>query len=98
MARVCAQNATFVHLLKALEASDILAEYVEFDVHHSAYLDVAEVGVLTGVRDDGYRESIVGWVADGERYAIYGYAALINGEVALASHLLVQLIFEGEVG
>lgn len=85
-------------LFEALESCDIFAQNIEFDIHHGSYFDVAEVGVLSGVRDDGYGEGVVGWLAYGERNAVHGYAALIYGEVALARHLLVQFIFEGEVG
>ena len=50
------------------------------------------------LRNDGYGEGVVGRLADGERNAVHSYAALIYGEVTLARHLLVQFIFEGEVG
>lgn len=88
----------FIRLFEALQSCDIFAENIEFDIHHGSYFDVAEVGVLSGVRDDGYGEGVVGWLAYGERNAVHGYAALIYGEVAFARHLLVQFIFEGEVG
>lgn len=53
-------------LFKALESCDIFAQNIEFDIHHGSYFDVAEVGVLSGVRDDGHGEGVVGWLADGE--------------------------------
>ena len=53
-------------LLEAFQSCDILAENIEFYIHHGSYFDVAEVGVLSGVRDDGYGEGVVGWLADGE--------------------------------
>ena len=56
----------FIRLFEALQSCDILAENIEFDIHHGSYFDVAEVGVLSGVRDDGYGEGVVGWLADGE--------------------------------
>ena len=68
MSLSCAQKETFVQvfLLEAFQSCDILAENIEFYIHHGSYFDVAEVGVLSGVRDDGYGEGVVGWLADGE--------------------------------
>ncbi len=60
------QSKLFIRLFKALQSCDILTENIEFDIHHGSYFDVAEVGVLSGVRDDGYGEGVVGWLADGE--------------------------------
>ena len=53
-------------LFEALQSCDILAENIKLDIHHGSYFDVAEVGVLSGVRYDGYGEGVVGWLADGE--------------------------------
>ena len=51
-------------LLQLLQAGDILAEDVELDVDNCADVDVAEVGVLESVGDDGYLESVACWVAN----------------------------------
>ena len=53
-------------LFEALQSCDILTENIKLDIHHGSYFYVAEVGVLSGVRDDGYGEGVVGWLADGE--------------------------------
>lgn len=81
-----------------LQAGDVFSEDVELEVDDGAYTDVAEIGVLEGVGDDGHLEGVAGGVADGERDAIDGDTAFVDGEVALLSHLAVFGIFEGEVG
>ena len=43
-------------LFEALQSCDILTENIKLDIHHGSYFDVAEVGVLSGVRD---RKSVV---------------------------------------
>ena len=85
-------------ILQLLQAGDVFAEDVEFQVDDGAHTDVAEVGVLEGVGDDGHLEGVAGGVADGEADAIDGDGALVDGEVALLGHLAVFGIFEGEVG
>ena len=85
-------------LFKTLETSDVLTENIKLDVHNCSHFDIAEVGVLSGIRDDGDSKGVVGRLAYGERNTIHGYAAFIDGKIALASHLLVELKLEGEVG
>ena len=85
-------------LFEALESCDVLTENIEFDIHHGSYLNVAEVGILAGIRDDGYGEGVVGWLTYSERNAVHGYAALIYGEISLTRHLFVKLLLKSEVG
>ena len=54
-----------------LQPGDIFAEDVEFDVDDRSYANVAEVGMLEGVGDDGYLERVVGRVAYRQRYAVH---------------------------
>lgn len=75
----------------------VLSEDVKFDVYARAYLDVAEVGVLEGVRNDGDLERVGSGVAHGERHAIDGDRALVDGDISAAAHLLVGGIAEAEV-
>ena len=56
----CFIRKSLFDLFEALQSCDILTENIEFDIHHGSYFDVAEVGVLSGVRDDGYGEGVVG--------------------------------------
>ena len=84
--------------LKLLQSGDVFAEDVEFKVDDGAYTDVAEVGVLEGVGDDGDLEGVAGGVADGEADAVDGDGAFVDGEITLPGHLAVFGVFEGEVG
>ena len=83
---------------KLLQTGNVLADDVELEVDNRSDADVLEVGMLHGVGDDGYLKRVLRGVADGQRYAVNSYAALIDREVAVASHLAVQLVLEGEVG
>jgi electron transfer flavoprotein alpha/beta subunit len=71
----------FAGLFKALESSDIFAQNVEFDIHYRSHFDVAEVGILSGIRNDGNGKCVVCRITDGERNAVNGNAALIDGGV-----------------
>ena len=44
----------------------MFAQDVELDIYDSSYFNVAEVGVFTSVRDDGYSEGVVCRFANGE--------------------------------
>ena len=81
-----------------LQSGDVLTEDVEFDIHDSAYLDIAEISVLKSVGDNGYLEGVRRWIADGEGYTVDGDRALVDGEVAFLGHLAVLWVFEGEIG
>ena len=85
-------------MLNLLQAGDIFAEDVELQVDNGAYTDVAEVGVLEGVGDDGHLEGVARGIADGEGDAIDGDGALVDGEIAFLGHFAVFGIFEGEIG
>ena len=87
------------HLLfQLLQSRDVLAENVELDVDDRAHPDVAEIGVLHGVGDDGHLERVLGGVADGQRHTVDGDGTFVNGEIPFTSHFAVLLVFEGEVG
>ncbi len=62
----CFIRKSLFDLFEALQSCYILTENIKLDIHHGSYFDVAEVGVLSGVRYDGYGEGVVGWLADGE--------------------------------
>ena len=68
----------FAGLFKALESSDIFAQNVEFDIHYRSHFDVAEVGILSGIRNDGNGKCVVCRITDGERNAVNGNAALVE--------------------
>ena len=85
-------------LSQLLQSCDVLAENVELDVDDRAHPDVAEIGVLHGVGDDGHLERVLRRVADGQRHAVDGDRTLVDREVAAARHGQVVLVFEGEVG
>ena len=62
------------HLLfQLLQSRDVLAENVELDVDDRAHPDVAEIGVLHGVGDDGHLERVLRGAAHGERHAVDGH-------------------------
>ena len=84
-------------LEQAVHACQILAYDVELEVHHGAYLEVVEVGVLEGVGNDAYLEGVFRGAAYGEGDAIDGDAALVHAEVAAAHHVLAALVLEGEL-
>ena len=50
--------------LQLLQAGDVFAEDIELKVDDGAYVDVAKVGMLEGVGDDGHLEGIAGGIAD----------------------------------
>ncbi len=58
------QIADETPLFELGETGDVFADDVEFEVDAVADLDVAEVGVLEGVRDDGDAERARFAVAD----------------------------------
>lgn len=104
---LCAQNArnvqvfrtsvlNFTGLFKALESSDIFAQNVEFDIHYRSHFDVAEVGILSGIRNDGNGKCVVCRITYGERNAVNGNAALVHREIAFSCHFLIELIFESK--
>ena len=84
--------------LQLLQAGDVFAEDIELKVDDGAYVDVAKVGMLEGVGDDGHLEGIAGGIADSEADTIDGDAAFVDGEVALLGHLAIFWVFEGEIG
>ncbi len=87
----------FAGLFKALESSDIFAQNVEFDIYYRSHFDIAEVGILSGIRNDGNGKSVVCRITDGERNAVNGNAALVHREIAFSCHFLVELIFESKI-
>ena len=92
------QNTRVLSFVKTLEPRNVLAENVELDVHDASNLDVAEVGVLESVGDDGHLESVLRRVANRERHAIHRHAALVDGEIPAPSHRLVVGVLESEIG
>ena len=87
MPKIC-----YTLLFEAFQSCNIFAENIEFDVHHGSHFDVAEVGVLSCIRNDGNGEGVVGRLADGERNAVKGNAALVDREIAISRQFLVELI------
>ena len=80
------------------EAGYVLAEDIELEVDDASYADVLKVGVLKRVGDDCHLETVLGGVADGERYAVDGDRPFVDGEVAPLRFLSVEVIAESEVG
>jgi electron transfer flavoprotein alpha subunit len=87
----------FAGLFKALESSDIFAQNVEFDIHYRSHFDVAEVGILSGIRNNSNGKCVVCRITDGERNTVNGNAALVDREIAFSSHFLIELIFESKI-
>ena len=52
-------------MLQLLQAGNILADDVEFQIDDGTYLDVLKIGVFHRVGDDGHLEGVAGGVADG---------------------------------
>ena len=81
-----------------MQAGYVFAEDVKLKIDHCSHLNVSEVGVLTRVGDDGYLECVVGGIADGKGYAVYGYRSFVYGEVSAPCHVGGKLVFKLEVG
>ena len=52
-------------ILQLLQAGNILANDVEFQVDDGTHFDVLKIGMLHRVGDDGYLEGVACGVADG---------------------------------
>ena len=87
-----------VGLSKLLEAGDVFAKDVELKVDNGADADVLEIGMFHSVRNDGYLESALRRIANGERHAVNGDRTLVDGEVAATRHLWRIVVLEGEIG
>lgn len=80
-----------------MQAGYVFSEDVKLKVDHRAHLDITEVGVCTGVRNDGHLESVVGGIADREGNAVYGYRPLVYREVSAPRHVGIELVFKLKV-
>ena len=87
----------FSGLFKALESSDIFAQNVEFYIYYLSHFDVAEVGILSGIRNYSNGKCVVCRITDGERNAVNGNSALVHREIAFSCHFLIELIFESKI-
>ena len=61
----------FLSLFILHQSADVFADDVELKVDHRAYLDIVEIGILKGVRDDGYLEGVISGVAHCETDTIH---------------------------
>ena len=82
----------------SLQACDVFAQDVELDVDNGFHFHVAEVGVVVSIGNDSHGEGVVGRLTDSERHTIDSDRTLVDSEVALASHLAVESVFESIVG
>ena len=82
-------------ILKFVHSRNVFPNDVELDVDDGSLLDGVEVGVVEGVGDDADLEGVGSRAADREADAVDGYAALIDGEVAVAHHLPCAFMSEG---
>jgi len=100
MDALCAEikQNKFFSLLNSLQTGYVFADDVELEVDDRAHADVLEVGVLKGVGDDGHLEGVACGVTDGERHAVDGDGALVDGEIAVASLVGIEVVGEGEIG
>lgn len=53
------------------QPTDVFAYDVELEVDHRAYLDIVEISILKGVRDDGDLEGVICGIANCEADTIY---------------------------
>lgn len=53
------------------QSADVFANDVELEVDHRAYLDIVEISILKGVRDDGDLEGVICGIANCEADTIY---------------------------
>lgn len=60
----------------------VFPKNVKFDIHHRAHLYVAEVGILSRIRNDSHREAVVSRLADRQRHSVHRHAALVHTEIA----------------
>ena len=80
-----------------MQSSDILAQDVELNVDNRTNANIAEVGVLESVGDDGNLEGVCCRVTNRETNSVDSYTTLVDSEVTLQCHLSVFGIFECEV-
>ena len=80
------------------KAGHVLAQDVELDVNDRPNLDITEIGILSGIGNDGHLKTIVRRLTYGQRNAVHGDAALVYGDVTTLGHHLVEWIFKREIG
>jgi len=79
-----------------LQASNVLPDDVKLEIHAGSYLDVVEIRVLVGVRDDAHLERVIAGVANRQAHAVDGDTALVDAKIATLRHFAIGGIFEGE--
>lgn len=79
-----------------LQASNVLTDDVELEIHAGSNLDVVEIRVLVGVRDDAHLERVIAGVANRQAHAVDGDTALVDAKIAALCHFSIGSISEGE--
>lgn len=79
-----------------LQASNVLPDDVKLEIHAGSNLDVVEIRVLVGVRDDAHLERVIAGVANRQAHAVDGDTALVDTKIATLRHFAIGGILEGE--
>ena len=82
-------------MCQIVKSRDVFADDVKLDVHHGAFFDGMEVGVVVGVGNDADLEGVFRWATNREAHAVDGHASLIHSEVSVLDHLFRTLVAEG---
>ena len=77
-------------------ATYVFSDDVKFDIDNGSLLDVLEVGMFVGIRDNGNREGVFLRIADSEACAVDSDGSFFYGQISLVRHLLIVLILESE--
>ncbi len=74
--------------------AEVFPHDVEFQIDHATRDNAAEIRMVASIGDDGHTEAVHAGVAYGQAHAIDAYGSFLHCHIALASHLLVELVFE----
>ena len=77
------------------DATDVLADDVKFEVHHTALDNLVEIGMLMGIGYDGHLETAGLRIAHGEAHAVDRNGTFLDRRVTLAHHFGRGVIYKG---
>ena len=86
-----------ISLQKAIHASQVLADDIEFQIHDSTWLDGMEIGVLEGVGNNANLKGILCGATHGKAHTVHGNASLVHRKIASSHHIRRSLVLEREL-